>query len=85
MTTYSIFIGRELIGSVSGFDVAYDCYESAMNIAEKTCQTASLMRYEEGEILEIAHYDPEEIGDDFEGVHDDLGFDPYMGCYTYDC
>lgn len=61
MTTYHIFIGRELIGSVGGFDVAYDCYESAMNIAEKTCQTASLVRYEEGKISEIAHYDPEEI------------------------
>ena len=85
MTTYSIFIGDKLVGSVNGFDVAYDCYESAANIAEKTCQTASLVRYEEGEILEIAHYDPEEINDDFEGIHDDLGFDPYAGCVTYDC
>lgn len=58
---YSIFIGNNLIGSVSGFDVAYNCYESAANIAEKTCQTASLVQYEEGEILEIAYYDPEEF------------------------
>lgn len=85
MTTYSIFIGDKLVGSVNGFDVAYDCYESAANIAEKTGQTASLVQYEEGEASEIACYDPEEINDDFEGIHDDLGFDPYAGCFTYDC
>lgn len=63
MTTYSIFIGDKLIGSVNGFDVAYDCYESAANIAEKTGQTASLVQCEEGEILEIAYYDPDDIED----------------------
>ena len=61
MTTYAIFIGDKFIGSVDGFDVAYDCFESAVFIAEKTCQTVSLVRYEEGKISEIAHYDPEEI------------------------
>ena len=85
MTTYSIFIGDKFIGSVDGFDVAYDCFESAMFIAEKTCQTVSVVRYNEEGASEIAYYDPEEINDDFEGIHDDLGFDPYAGCYTYDC
>ena len=85
MATYSIFIGDKIIGSISGFDVAYDCYESATNIAEKTCQTASLVRCDEEGVSEIAHYDPEEVDDDFEGIHDDLGYDPYAGCFTYDC
>ena len=65
MTTYHIFIGDTFIGSVSGFETACDCYESAANIAEKTCQTVSLVRYDEKGIVEIAHYDPEEVDDNF--------------------
>lgn len=65
MATYSIFIGDKLVGSVGGFEVAQDCYESAINMAEKTYQTASLVRCDEKGIAEIAYYDPEEINDDF--------------------
>jgi hypothetical protein len=65
MTTYHIFIGNTFIGSVSGFETACDCYESAANIAEKTCQTVSLVRCDEKGIVEIARYDPEEVDDNF--------------------
>ena len=65
MTTYHIFIGDTFIGSVSDFETACDCYESAANIAEKTCQTVSLVRCDEKGIVEIAYYDPEEINGDF--------------------
>lgn len=65
MATYHIFIGDTFIGSVDGFDVAYDCFEAAMIIAEKTYKTVSLVRCDEKGIDEIAHYDPEEVDDNF--------------------
>jgi len=31
------------------------------------------------------HSTPQEEEEDYEDYYDECGFDPYMGCYTYDC
>lgn len=46
---------------------------------------------EEGEDYPRCHYPddgtpaPCEYDDEPEDIDDDFGFDPYEGCYTYDC
>ena len=30
-------------------------------------------------------YDEDDYEDDYEGDFDEMGFDPYEGCYTFDC
>lgn len=84
MNTYTIYINNNAIATISGTEACYACYEAAKTIAEMTCQTASLVWDETGEV--VAFYDPEE--EDYEepvDIDDDFGFDPYEGCYTYDC
>lgn len=82
MTTYTIYIGSTPIACVSGTDAAYDCYDAAKTIAAYSDRTASLVWDETGE--EVAFFDPEEV-DEPADIDDDCGFDPYEGCYTYDC
>jgi len=31
------------------------------------------------------HSTPQKEEEDYEDYYDECGFDPYMGCYTYDC
>lgn len=39
---------------------------------------------EEAESL-YAEYDEDDVLDDYEYGDDDMGFNPYMGCYDFDC
>lgn len=39
---------------------------------------------EEAESL-YAEYDEDDVLDDYEYGDDDVGFNPYMGCYDFDC
>ena len=42
--------------------------------------------YEDGEYLEDEGLTEEDFDDDFDwGYNEDEGFDPYEGCYTWDC
>ena len=60
---------------------------AAATLAEFTGKEASLVWDENGE--EVAFFDREnpDAGDepDWAGDADECGFDPYEGCYTYDC
>ena len=84
MNTYTIYLGANPIACIAGTEACYGCYEAAKTIAEMTGKTASLVWDETGEV--VADYNPEE--EDYEepvDIDDDFGFDPYEGCYTYDC
>ena len=39
---------------------------------------------EEAESL-YAEYDEDDVLDDYEYGDDDMGFNPYLGCYDFDC
>ena len=86
MNTYTVYLGTTPIACVTA-EGAYPCFEAAKTIAEFTGKEASLVWNENGE--EVAFFDPEnpeESGEpDWDGYDDDCGFDPYEGCYTYDC
>ena len=82
MNTYTIYLGANPIATVSGTNVAYTCFEAIKTLAEFTGKEASLVWDETGE--EVACFNPDEAEDDEPDV-DECGFDPYEGCYTYDC
>ena len=63
-----------------------------------TCADSNCGYYwkEEGELFARCHYpddgtpapceyDDDEDYEDFDDDYDECGFDPYEGCYTYDC
>ena len=60
------------------FDCAADAqYEIDHNI-----------EWDEGDVPEEWSFDIVEVDDEYEepaDIDDDFGFDPYMGCYSYDC
>ena len=90
MTTYTIYLGANPIACVDGAEATYACWEAAKTIAEMTGRTAALVWDETGEEIETFgdEDDDEYINedwDDYEPDVDETGFDPYEGCYTWDC
>lgn len=83
MTTYTIYLGAHPIANVDGGEAAYVCFEAAKTIAEMTGRTALLVEDETGR--EVAEFDPNQLEAEVESWDDECGFDPYEGCYTYDC
>ena len=83
MNTYTIYLGATPIVSVADTDAAYACYEAAKTIGGYADRSGSLVWDETGE--EIAYSDPPE--EYFEDEPDDpeCRFDPFEGCYVYDC
>ena len=82
---YHIYLDNQMIAEVSGSEACYVCYEAAKSIAEMTGKAAHIVSGETGEILEssgpLEECDFEDCFDDC----DECGFDPYEGCYTWDC
>ena len=85
MNTYTIYVGATPIACVADTDDVYTCYEVAKIIGEHADRSVSLVWDETGE--EVAYSDPPEkcFEDEPDDIDDDCGFDPYEGCYTYDC
>lgn len=86
--TYTIYLNGNSIATVEGCEAAYTCYEAAKTIAEMTGQTCSLVWSETAEV--VASFDPNgDEDEDYDTIDADtyyeMGFDPYEGCYTYDC
>ena len=84
MATYKIFLNTRPIATVEGTECAYSAYRKACEFAEIVGKTASLVWAETGEV--VAYSDDEDDYDrDYEPDVDETGFDPYEGCYTWDC
>ena len=85
MNTYTIYLGATPIASVADTDAAYACYKAAKTIGEYADRSVSLVWDETGE--EIAYSNPPEeyFEDEPIDIDDDCGFDPYEGCFTFDC
>lgn len=54
-------------------------YEEAQEVLREIAEED-----EEAESL-YAEYDEDDVLDDYEYGDDDIGFNPYMGCYDFDC
>ena len=91
MTTYTIYLGANPIACVEGGEATYACWEATKTIAEMTGRSACLVWDETAEVIESFNNeddDDEYVNDDWDDYEpdaDETGFDPYEGCYTWDC
>lgn len=53
-------------------------YEEAQEVLRKIAEE------DEAESL-YAEYDEDDVLNDYEYGDDDMGFNPYLGCYDFDC
>lgn len=98
MATYTIYLGANPIACIDGAEATYACWEATKTIAEMTGRSACLVWDETAEVIETFN-DEDEWDEDEEhlseedlneaihemGLDDEVGFDPYEGCYTFDC
>lgn len=81
---FYIYITNKEIAEVEGIDYAYEVYRKTCELADLLGLVAHLVDGETGEVLESSD-DEDEGESDYEPDVDETGFDPYEGCYTYDC
>lgn len=80
MNTYSIYLRNEWVATVDGMDYAGEVWVKTKELAELLEVFAFMVWDETGELI-ASTGEEEEPAD----IDDDCGFDPYEGCYTYDC
>ena len=69
---------------VDGYDIAWEAYRAACHLAEAIgADNAAIWDTQTTEVL--ADMEGEDEGEDYEPDYDECGFDPYEGCYTFDC
>ena len=81
---FYIYISNRMVAELEGCEAAYTAYLSATTIADLSGEVANLVDGETGEVITSSdEYYNDEL-DDYE-ADVECGFDPYEGCYTYDC
>lgn len=80
MKTYSIYLRNEWVATIDGMDYAGEVWVKTKELAELLGVFAFMVWDETGELI-ASTGEEEEPAD----IDDDCGFDPYEGCYTYDC
>lgn len=93
MSTYRIYLddckGSDIYYEIHGEEAAYAAYMHAEILADMTGTRAILVDWSTGEVLKDTDEDfdspPDEEFQDFIDDNLEWGFDPYMGCYDYDC
>ena len=73
---------------VDGDEAAWNAYDRACELAEAIgADNAAIWESETGDVLADHVRDMTDGYDDedYEPDYDECGFDPYEGCYTFDC
>ena len=80
---FYIYIENRMVAEVEGYEFAWEVYHKAYELADLLGEVANLVDGETGEVIESSDedYDYDEPAD----VDSDMGFDPYMGCFSDDC
>lgn len=80
---YFIYIENRMVAEVEGDEFAWEVYRKAYELADLLGEVANLVDGETGEVIESSDedYDYDEPAD----IDSDMGFDPYMGCFSDDC
>lgn len=80
---YFIYIENRMVAEVEGDEFAWEAYRKTCELADLLGETASLVDGETGEVIQYS----DEWDDDYEpdDIDSDMGFDPYMGCFSDDC
>lgn len=82
--TYTLILNGKVVAEVSGTEYAYEAWAKLKELACFLCVPAYLVGNDDSEV--VAEYDPEGEGSDEPAdIDDDCGFDPYEGCFTWDC
>lgn len=81
---YYIYIENRMVAEVEGNEFAWEVYHKTCELAEMLGQIANLVDGETGEVIESSD-DWDDYDENYEPDYDECGFDPYAGCYTYDC
>ena len=83
MSIFTIYLNGNRTAEISGTEYAYEVWAKVKELAELLNEAATLVDNETAEVIE--EYDPEEGFEDYEPDDLESGFDPYEGCYTFDC
>ena len=80
---YFIYIENRMVAEVEGDEFAWEVYNKTCEVADLLGEVANLVDGETGEVIESSDedYDYDEPTD----IDSDMGFDPYMGCFSDDC
>lgn len=80
---FYIYIENRMVAEVEGYEFAWEVYRKAYELADLLGEVANLVDGETGEVIESSDedYDYDEPAD----IDSDIGFDPYMGCFSDDC
>ena len=80
---FYIYIENRMVAEVEGYEFAWEVYRKAYELADLLGEVANLVDGEAGEVIESSDedYDYDEPAD----IDSDMGFDPYMGCFSDDC
>ena len=81
---FMVYIENRMIAEVSGADFAYEVYAKASELADMLGETVHLVDGETGEVIASSD-DWDDYDEDYEPDYDECGFDPYEGCFTWDC
>lgn len=80
---YRIYIENRMALKVEGCEAAWEVYRKSCELADLLGEIAHLVDGETGEV--IASSDDWDDCDDGYEPDLEMGFDPYMGCYSDDC
>ena len=80
---FYIYIENRMVAEVEGYEFAWEVYRKVYELADLLGEVANLVDGETGEVIESSDedYDYDEPAD----IDSDMGFDPYMGCFSDDC
>ena len=83
---YYIYIENRMVAEVENTESAYDIYRKTCELADLLGEIAHLVDGETGEVIESSD-DWDDYDEDYEpaDIDSDMGFDPYMGCFSDDC
>ena len=77
-----IYIENRMVAEVEGYGFAWEVYRKTSELADLLGEVAYLVDGKTGEVIESSDnwedYEPADIDSD-------MGFDPYMGCFSDDC
>lgn len=77
---YYIYIESRMVAEVEGCEAAWEIYRKTCELADLLGEIAHLVDGETGEIIQSS-----DDWDDYDEPDLEMGFDPYMGCYSDDC
>lgn len=80
---FYIYISNHMVAEVEGVVLCWEVYRRACKLADLLGEIASLVDGETGEVIASS----DDYDEDYEpaDIDSDMGFDPYMGCFSDDC